>query len=44
MADDRFVKQVKLVDEKIMEHDLLYENEAQETVGFPLLIVCASHT
>ena len=44
MADDRFVKQVKLVDEKIREHDLLYENEAQETVGFPLLIVCASHT
>jgi hypothetical protein len=32
MADDRFVNQVKLVDEKIMEHDLLYENEAQETV------------
>lgn len=44
MGDDRFVKQVQLVDEKIREHDLLYENEAQETVGFPLLIVCASHT
>eukprot|EP00435_Cladocopium_sp_Y103_P010463 s2420_g2.t1 len=31
MADDRYIDQVKLVDEKIRQHDLLYENEAQGT-------------